>query len=323
MRWKIVTRVDRRIGAHARPARRVIAGDSSEAGKEVVLWIFGVDPELDGKAALLNVLLPVAQRQSGSHPDLLAHDIDAGDLLADGVLDLQPGIHLHEVELAVLEQELDRAGILVTHCLGRLDREHANFLALHLVQLGGRRDLDQLLIAPLDGTIALEEMNHAPVAVSEHLNFDVPGIEDALLDEDIGAAEGFGRLGDDAWEVAVQFGFGIAAADAATTAAGRRLEHDRIPDFMREGGRFGNVAQVAIAAGDDRHAGLDHAAARLRLVAHAMQHLGTRANQPDAAGRTRPGEKRALGEKAISRVYGIAARFGRDGDDTLGIEIPL
>ena len=51
---------------------------------------------------------PLAARD----PDLPLHEVDAGHHLGDRMLDLQPRVHLEEVERAVLvEQELDRAGV--------------------------------------------------------------------------------------------------------------------------------------------------------------------------------------------------------------------
>ena len=55
--------------------------------------------------------------------DLLEHEIDAGDRLGDRMLDLQTSVHLDEIELAVLVQELDRAGAAVLDLAhGRRDR---------------------------------------------------------------------------------------------------------------------------------------------------------------------------------------------------------
>ena len=45
--------------------------------------------------------------------DLLLHDVDAGDHLGHRMLDLDARVHLDEVELAVLVQELERAGAAV------------------------------------------------------------------------------------------------------------------------------------------------------------------------------------------------------------------
>ena len=44
--------------------------------------------------------------------ELLAHEVDAGRLLGDRVLDLQPGVDLEERDRAVLpDEELDGAGV--------------------------------------------------------------------------------------------------------------------------------------------------------------------------------------------------------------------
>ena len=54
-------------------------------------------------------------------PDLLDDEIEPGDHLGDGVLDLEAGVHLDEVELAVLIEELDRADAAIAqlaHGLG-------------------------------------------------------------------------------------------------------------------------------------------------------------------------------------------------------------
>ena len=47
--------------------------------------------------------------------DLAAHQVDAGDHLGDGVLDLDARVHLDEEELAAIDvdQELDGAGVAI------------------------------------------------------------------------------------------------------------------------------------------------------------------------------------------------------------------
>ena len=57
-----------------------------------------------------DVLLRDRQAAAGGDADLLVHEVDAGDRLGDRMLDLQAGVHLDEVELAVLVEELDGAG---------------------------------------------------------------------------------------------------------------------------------------------------------------------------------------------------------------------
>ena len=57
--------------------------------------------------------LPVAEPAAGGDADLLAHQVDAADHFRDRMLDLQAGVHFDERELAVLVQELQRAGVAV------------------------------------------------------------------------------------------------------------------------------------------------------------------------------------------------------------------
>jgi hypothetical protein len=61
-------------------------------------------------AVELDVLLLHRESAAGGDADLLMHEIDAGDRFRHRMLDLQAGVHLDEIELAVLVEELDGAG---------------------------------------------------------------------------------------------------------------------------------------------------------------------------------------------------------------------
>ena len=81
--------------------------------QEAVVGILRVDAAFDGVPVRVparsgSSVEPLASRDA----NLPSHQIDAGHHLGDRVLDLQPRVHLEEVEPAVLvEQKLDRAGI--------------------------------------------------------------------------------------------------------------------------------------------------------------------------------------------------------------------
>ena len=64
----------------------------------------GIDPALNAVADHLHVLLLPGQRLARGDPDLLLDEIDAGNLFGDGMLDLDPRVHLHEIEPALLVQ---------------------------------------------------------------------------------------------------------------------------------------------------------------------------------------------------------------------------
>ena len=270
---------------------------------------------------MADILLAERQRQTGGDADLLADDVDAGDLLADGVLDLHAGVHFHEIHLALGQQELHGAGVLVAHRLRRAYCQVADIGALLRGQLRAWGNLDELLVAPLDRTVTLEQVHHIAVAVGEDLRLDMFGVDDAFFQEHIGAAEGLGCLGNHPWPGLLQLGLRVAAADAAPAAAGGGLEHHRITDAGGFGQCLRQIGQIALGTRGDRHAGGDHAAPRLGLVSHAADHLGARADKADAALGADACQLGVLREKAVTRMQRIAAGFHRQIDQLARVQI--
>ena len=73
---------------------------------------------------------------TGGDSDHFVHQVESGDGLGDGMLDLQTSVHLQEVELAVLvDEKLDGAGRLVAD---RLGQRHG--LGAHLLAQLGRQE---------------------------------------------------------------------------------------------------------------------------------------------------------------------------------------
>jgi len=161
---------------------------AGEGGK--LEGILGVDAALDGVAGDLDVGLFEAQRDSGGATNLFLDDIDAGDHFGDRVLDLNAGVHLHEIEVsAFVEEELDGADAGIVDSLGG---GHGG--GPHLFpELGGQDGagslLEEFLMTPLDGTVALAEMDNIAVFVGHDLNLDVTGALAILFDVDVGIAE--------------------------------------------------------------------------------------------------------------------------------------
>src|SRR4051812_2493334 len=114
---------------------------------------------------------------AGRRFDLLFDQVKAGHHFRDVMLDLNPSVHLHEVELlvSVIDEELDGADVLVAHGLAKLERGRAHLLA----KLGGanraRTFFQKLLVAALDGAVALAEEDAVAMLVAENLDLDVPG----------------------------------------------------------------------------------------------------------------------------------------------------
>ena len=173
------------VDADARARRLLVRGDQAGRRQEALADVLGVDAALDRVPAQAHVLLPHRERLALRDQDLLADEIEPGDELGHGVLDLDPRVHLHEEVLARRRQEpLDRAGGAVARRPRRVDRDLADPLAQRRVDGGRRRLLDQLLMPPLDRAVALAEEEHGPVGVGEDLRLDVPRILEVALDVD-------------------------------------------------------------------------------------------------------------------------------------------
>ena len=113
-----------------------------------------------------------------------------GDLLGDGVLDLEPGVDLEEGDGAVLaDEELAGAGAdvprLAQDRLGRL--VEPGDLVVGEERRG--RLLDQLLVAALERAVAGGDDHDVAVLVGQALGLDVARLVEVLLDEALAAAE--------------------------------------------------------------------------------------------------------------------------------------
>ena len=105
------------------------------------------------------------------------------------MLDLQPGVHLHEVEGVALGDELDRARALVADRAGGVAGGLAHGGAALGRHAGRRRLLHHLLVPALDRAVALEQVDDVAVPVGEHLDLDVPRPGQVALDQHAVVAE--------------------------------------------------------------------------------------------------------------------------------------
>src|SRR5262249_42791618 len=140
------------------------------------------EPRLDGVTDETDVLLPELDRPALGDLDLQPHQVETGDLLGDGMFDLEARVHLEEVELAVrCEDELDGPGSDVADGPGCPTRRRAQTLAQPGIDPGRRRLLDHLLVAALDRALALAQVDDCAVRVAEHLDLDVSRALDVAL----------------------------------------------------------------------------------------------------------------------------------------------
>src|SRR6185312_17396176 len=86
--------------------------------------------------------------------------------------------------------------------------------------------------AALDRAFALAEIDDIAVLVAKHLDFDVPRIDDELLDENAVVAEGGLRFRAGASEALRDLDARMCDPHALAAAAGGGLDHHRIPDLV-------------------------------------------------------------------------------------------
>ena len=178
----------------------------------------------------------MSSRSPQRDADLPLHQVDFGDHLGDRVLDLEPRVHLEEIERAVLvEQELDGARVGVVHRPGHRGGGRGHALAQRLAHGERRRFLDHFLMAPLNRALALDERHDGAMMVAEQLDLDVPRARQPPLEVDRGIAERRPGLRSRGLHGR---GEGIGRFDhphALAAAAGDRLHHQRIADLRRRG----------------------------------------------------------------------------------------
>src|SRR5262245_10309299 len=111
------------------------------------------------------------------------------------MLDLDSGVHFHEVEpLGVVYEELQRSDVEVADILNGPHHGIPHPMAQFVRHHGGGRFFDQFLMPSLDRTLTLPEMNDVAVLVRNNLELDVAGPLDVLFQITVSRTEGIGCL---------------------------------------------------------------------------------------------------------------------------------
>ena len=317
------------VEADAEASRRTIGGDATIVRNEVLLRVFRGDAALQRMTIEADISLlrdtrfGRADRVTVEDVDLSLHDIDAGHDFRDGVLDLDARIDLDEVEFAGvgIHQIFDGSGTDIVGRLGDPERIIGQLLALRFVQVRCWRALDDLLVSALDRAVALEEMNHIAMRITENLAFDVTGALDKLLEVDFVLAERSHCLALAFRHLAQQV-LGIAnGAHAATATAPGGLEHDRIADLCRQAMDFTFVIRQRIGGRHDRNADADRKIAGGNLVAKLPHSIALRTDEDETCIVAGVHEFGTFRQETVARMDSIRAGQLGDADDFLDRQI--
>ncbi len=300
-----VALADAGVHADARPGGQVQPHDAARGGREVAVGVFGVQPGLDGVPALHRWL--AFEPAAGRHPQLRLDQVEPGGGLGDRVLDLQAGVDLEEREqpVAGVVEELDGRRAAVTDRDGQPFGRRLELGCLHRTEHRRRRLLDDLLVAPLHRAVADAERPRGALAVSDHLDLDVPGTGDQALQEQDAAAERPSGLLAGALVGVGELGLVGDHADAAPAAARGGLQHQRVADLGRR--RQGGVQGLDRTAAPrcDRHADLLGDQLRADLVAELAHGLRARSDEGDSDLLAQLRERRVLCDEAPADPRGV------------------
>ena len=281
------------VGALEPGANPVDLEPSEPAGLRTVArgGVLGVQAHLDRVARRLGHD-ELRERSTLGHRDLQRHEVDAEHGLGDGVLDLEPGVHLEEPETIAsgVVEELDGPGPPVAdggrRGPGRVVQRGAGGVG----QAGRRSLLDDLLVSSLHRAITLTGHQH-PVGRADDLHLDVTTVLDVGLHEHGAVAERRGGLG----------GRGV---DLGTE--GRQVTHHPHAAPAAPRGRFDEERQVGLRSGcggelaENRYSRLGHQCLGRDLGAHGLDRLGVGSYPGE------PGIDHGTGEVGVLRQESVA-----------------
>ena len=197
----------------------------------------------------------------------------------------------------------------------------ADLLACGVVERRRRGLLEDLLMAPLQGAVALAEMDRIALAVAENLDLDVARLGEIFLDVDLVVAEGGLGFGARRRRARAEVGRRVRDLHAASAAAGRRLDQHREAHRLGDLHRLRLARHRAVGAGHDGNAELLGGLLRLDLVAHDADVLGRRADEGDLVLFEDFGEARVLGQEAVAGMHGVGAGDLAGGQQARDVEI--
>ena len=253
-----------------------------------------------------DVGLGQAQRLAAGQLQLQLDQVDPGDCLGHRVLHLEPGVHLEEENVVSYGQELNCAKAPIRNMGADPHRRLTGSRPGERRVDGCRGLLDDLLVAALHGTIAVEKVQHRSGPVPDDLDLQVAATGQVPLDQQRAITKGGQRLPARAGQGRQQF-FGLGHDPHALAAtASDRLYQGWEPDVVGHPGRHqGDVA--SFYRRQHRDARLEGDLPGPVLAAHQLDHVRLRADEDQSGGLAGPGKRRALGQEPVARVDGVGA----------------
>ena len=161
------------------------------------------------------------------------------------------------------------------------------------------------------------------MGVGEHLDLDVAGSGEVLLEVRLGAAEVGLCLPRRRVERRLRVLRVVDDLHALAAAAVRGLDRDRPADLLAERDDVVDAADLLERAGHPGDTAAVGGLAGRDLVAHDVDRLGRWPDPHDAPLRDRAGEVRVLRVEAVARVHAVDAGALDHAEDGVGVEVAL
>ncbi len=333
---RVIIRCDHRAGVthasiqpNAEAAGRAIGEDPSVVGHELVFRVLGRQAALDRVAIACYLVLErhahlrAVQLVALGNEDLRSHQVEPGDDLRDGVLHLDARVHFDEEPFVgvEVEEEFDRAGVVVFDFVAQPHGGRAQFIADALLEVHAGRNFDHLLMPALHGAIPLVQVNHVPVLVPQDLHFDVFRARDVFLQKHRRVAKRTAGLGLRLVQQPRQVGRLVDHPHAAAAPAKRGLDDERKADAPRDLQGFLPPGDRLLRPVERRHPQALGQGPRGGFVPHHVQQLGPGAHKGYPRPRACPGKLRILAQKAIAGMNGLDPGRFRQGNDAVYIQV--
>ena len=181
-------------------------------------------------------------------------------------------------------------------------------------------------MAPLNGTLPLDERQHRAMPIAEELHLDVTRAGNTAFEVDRRVAERRLRLRARGTNRARYIGGARHDAHSLAAAACHRFDHDRVADALSDAsdGRVGHVdPERLLCSWHDRDTGLHRRLARGGLAAHQGDRFGRRSDERQSRIAACRCEAFVLGKKAVARMDGIGAGAAGGIDQAIDPQVAL
>ena len=131
-----------------------------------------------------DIALFVAKGFTGGDRDHFFDKIKAGDHFGYRMFDLKAGIHFQKIEIAItINDKFDRTGTVIANRRGKPNRFGTHCLTGGIIQKRRWCFFDDFLVAALDRTFALIQMDAIAGFIGQNLNFDMAWAGDEFFDK--------------------------------------------------------------------------------------------------------------------------------------------